>query len=110
MEKESYYVNLQKREISQIEEENKHGLTINATPDEVSSLRSMFSQIEAADHSTFFRSHVPIMPYHNDAGNEQYDKTFKEVASLLYELGDEDTKGYINESGVMEYGTIDTDS
>lgn len=110
MEKESYYVNLQKREISQIEEENKHGLTINATPDEVSSLRSMFSQIEAADHSTFFRSHVPITPYHNDAGNEQYDKTFKEVASLLYELGDEDTKGYINESGVMEYGTIDTDS
>lgn len=110
MEKETYYVNLQKREITKIDEEKKHGLTIYAAPDEVSSLRSMFSQIDTAEHSTFFRSHIPIMSYHNDPGNEHYDKTLKEVAILLYDLGDDETKGYIEESGIIENGPMDTDS
>src|SRR5699024_7127821 len=88
----------------------KHGLTIYAAPDEVSSLRSMFSQIDSAEHSTFFRSHIPIMSYHNDPGNEHYDKTLQEVANLLYDLGDDETKGYIEESGIMENGPMDTDS
>src|SRR5699024_12005985 len=110
MEKETYYVNLQKREITKIDEDKKHGLTIYAAPDEVSSLRSMFSRIDFAEHSTFFRSHIPIMSYNNDPGNEHYDNTLKEVANLLYDLGYVETKGYIEESVIMENGAMDTDS
>src|SRR5699024_2673211 len=103
-----YYVNLQKREITKIDEEKKHGLTIYAAPDEVSSLRSMFSQIDTAEHSTFFHSHIPIMSYHNDPVNEHYDKTMKEVANRLYDLGKNEMKGYIEETSIIEEWRMDT--
>src|SRR5699024_12360442 len=101
MEKETYYVNLQKREITKIDEDKKHGLTIYPAPDEVSSLRSMFGQIDSAEHSTSFRSHIPIMSYHNDPGHEHSDKTLTEVAHLLYDRGDEERTGDLDEGGIV---------
>ena len=38
--------------------------------------------------SSFWRSHIPIMSYHHDSGNDQYDANLNEVFSILYECGD----------------------
>ena len=102
MEKEKYYVNLQNKEISRTEPTTKHELTIYATPNEVQSLRNLFNNIHSADVSGFFRAHVPIMPYSNDQPNDQYDASYVDAARVLYDLGDEDAKHFIEESGIIQ--------
>jgi hypothetical protein len=109
MVKEKYYVNLQSQQISQVEHEQNHAITIYATETEVESLRKIFDKVHSADFMTFFRSYVPIMPYHNAKSNDEYDEYFTDAVKFIYELGDEQARKFIEESGILGDRPIDTD-
>ncbi len=108
MVKEKYFVDLQSQEISQSEVKENHGITIYATQSEVELLRKTFNKLQSAEFTTFLRSAVPIMLYHNAKSNDQYDESFTEALKMLYNLGDEDAKKFIEESGVLGDRPIDT--
>src|SRR5690625_140512 len=107
MEKKKYYVNLQSREISQIKHQNNDAFTINATEDEVRILRKKLDNVHGAEVDTFWRAHVPIMPYHNDPSNDRYDQSLAESLEMIYHLGDEQARSFIEESGLLSERPID---
>ncbi|MEN2768322.1 hydrolase [Ornithinibacillus xuwenensis] len=101
MERKKYYVNVGSGEISQIKYDNNDSFTIYATDDEVVMLRAKLDNMAVDANRTFFRSHVPIMPYHNDKSNDDYDAEMVEAYRILHELGDETTKQFINSIGIL---------
>lgn len=109
MEKQKYVVHLQSQQISLAEEgQNQNGITIYATPTEVENLRKTFDSLQAADFVAFFRAHVPIMPYHKAKSVEQYDNSLVGAVHMLYDLGDDDAKHFIEESGAIGERPINT--
>src|SRR5690625_1907659 len=109
MERKKYYVNFQSREISQIKHENNDAFTIHATEQEIQLLRKTLDNVHDSEVDTFWRAHVPIMPYHNDPSNDRYDKSLTEAFEKIHELGDENTRAFVEESGVLSDRKIDTD-
>ena len=109
MEREKYFVNLQDQAISKEEIYENHGLTIHATLEEVELLRKLFHRLHSSDFGTFLRSMVPIKPYHKAESDTDFDESYAEVAKMLYYLGDDQTKKFIRESGVIGDKPMDTD-
>lgn len=56
-----------------------------------------------AEMDTFWRSHVPIMPYHRDESNDQHDDSLSGAFQMLYDLGDEKTKEFVQQSGLLSH-------
>lgn len=108
MAKKPYYVSMQAREISQVKYQNNHNYKITATNDEVNELRRLLNKVYDADRDAYWRSHIPFVPYHNDMANDQYDESFTEALALIYELGDEQTKTYIDTTGVLTNRSLDS--
>ena len=90
-----YFVSVQSHEISRNRVGNNDDFVIYATDEEVQQLRSKFDQMRGAEWSSFWRAHVPIVPYHHDQPNDDYDREFTSVFEILYKLGDEQTKAHI---------------
>lgn len=107
MEKKTYYVDMQSREISQIKYHNNHHYQIRATKDEVEQLRRILNKVYEADRGAYWRSHFPFVPYHRDIENDLYDQAFTEALQLIYKLGDDDTREYIETSGVLADKSLD---
>lgn len=108
VERKNYYVSLQSREISQIKFGNNHHFTIYATDEEVGMLRKKLDRVYEAEIDSFWRSHVPFVPYHHDLANDSYDEAFSEALEMIYKLGDEQAKVYIETSGVLTYRPLDS--
>ncbi|UJL45129.1 hydrolase [Virgibacillus sp. NKC19-16] len=102
MEKRKYYVNIGSGEISQIKYDNNEEFVIHATEDEVRLLRSKLENMHDASFNSFWRSHVPIMPYHNDKPNDDYDSNIAQAFQMLYDWGDERAKSHITEMGILK--------
>ncbi|MGY0693213.1 hydrolase [Virgibacillus sp. FSP13] len=100
-EKKKFYINMGSREISQMKYHNNEELVIYATEDEASALRHKMNDMDDADFRAFFRAHVPIMPYHNDESNDDYDNGMTEAFQMIYELGDDETRTHIENMGVL---------
>src|SRR5699024_6513220 len=96
-------------EISQVQVGNNADFTIYATEGEVRKLRNIFKAIETAEMGSFWRAHVPFKPYHDDSPNDEHDKSLTEAFQLLYELGDEQSRQFIEQTGVLGNRPIDTD-
>ncbi|TMN21232.1 hydrolase [Lentibacillus cibarius] len=101
MERKKFYINLGSKEISQIKYDNNDEFTIYATTDEVQTLRYKLDNMNDADTRAFYRAHVPIMPYHNDESNDDYDNQITEAFRMVYELGDSVTKQHIESMGIL---------
>ncbi|HLS10469.1 hydrolase [Lentibacillus sp.] len=99
--KNKYYINLGSQEISRIKYDNNDAYIIYATEDEVQTLRSKLDGMHDSDFRAFFRAHVPIMPYHNDKPNDDYDGGITEAFQMIYDLGDAETKKHIDDIGVL---------
>lgn len=108
MDKKTYYVNMQAREISQIKFQNNHHFEIKASRDEVEALRRLLNKVYDADRDAYWRSHIPFVPYHQDSANDQYDESFTEALQLIYQLGDEKTKMYVESTGVLSNRSLDS--
>jgi hypothetical protein len=101
VEKKTYYVEIGSGEISQTKYQNNHSFTIQATPEEVTMLRAKLNNMDGAALSSFWRAHVPIMPYHNDKANDRYDAGLVDVYEMLYDLGDDTTRNHIESIGIL---------
>lgn len=101
MEKKKYFVNVGTHEISQIEFGNNVDFIVYATDDDVRLLRAKMDNMHEAGIGTFFRAHVPIMSYHKDKSNENYDQGITEAFQMIHELGDEQTKKHIESMDVL---------
>lgn len=102
MEKKKYYVSVASGEISQVQFGNNDDFTIYATDSEVRDLRSKMDVMHHAEIKSFWRAHVPIMPYHHDQANDQYNSGIKEAFQLIYHLGDDQTKSNLKNMGVLD--------
>ncbi len=103
MTKKQYYVNLQSKEISQIKYHNNADFTIYATDTEVMLLRKKLDSMHDAEMDTFWRSHVPIMPYHRDESNDRHDASLADAFQMIYDLGDEQAKEFAQQSGLLSH-------
>lgn len=101
MDKKKFYVNVGTQEVSQIEYGNNQDFTIYATEIEARLLRGKLNDMDQANFRAFFRAHVPIMPYHNDKPNDDYDDGMTGAYQMLYALGDEQTKQHIESMGIL---------
>ncbi|MGM8365154.1 hydrolase [Virgibacillus sp. W0181] len=101
MKKEKFYVSIASGEISRSRYHNNDDFTIYATEEEVRQLRTRIDNMYHADFNSFWRSHVPFKPYHNDKANETYDDEITNTFQMLYKLGDEQAKEYINSTGIL---------
>jgi len=99
--KEKYYINVGDGEISQVKHHNNAQFTISATAEEIGLLRTKFNNMDDASLDSFLRAHVPIVPYHNDKPNDDYDANMAEVYQMLYELGDEQAKQHIKQLNML---------
>ncbi|MEW9677074.1 hydrolase [Lentibacillus sp. L22] len=101
MEKKKYFVNMGSQEISSVKYGNNEELVIYATEDEARELRGKMEGMNDADIGAFWRAHVPIMPYHHDQANDDYDSGITEALKMIYDLGNEETKRHITDMGVL---------
>lgn len=106
MERKKYFVSVASGEISQVQFGNNDDFTIYATDSEVRDLRSKMDIMQKAEFKSFWRAHVPIMPYHNDKPNDQYNAGIQEAFQLIYQLGDDQTKSDLKNMGVLDAGYL----
>ncbi len=96
-----YYVSLSSGEINQSNTASDWNYAIEATDEEVEKLRMYLDQRASSDWSSFWRSHIPYLEYHHDSQNDMYDKTTVEIYTMLYQLGDNETKSHIKQMNIL---------
>jgi hypothetical protein len=102
MEKKKYFVNVGSKEISQIPYHDNADFKIQATSEEVRLLRAKMDDMHDAEFTNFLRAHVPIMSYHKDRSNDEYDEGITDAFRMIYELGDEETREHIRSMNVLD--------
>lgn len=101
MEKKPFYINMGSMEISPVKYGNNEELVIYATENEAKELRGKMSKMDDASLRTFFRAHVPFRPYHLDQQNDDYESGMTEAMQIIYDLGSEETRRHIEETGIL---------
>ncbi|EKN63579.1 hypothetical protein [Schinkia azotoformans] len=101
MEKQTYYISVGSRGISQIKTGTPFELEIEATDEEIRALRGVFDEMYTADVSGFVRAHIPFLEYHNDPENDKMDRELMNVYQMLYDLGKTETKQHIESMGIL---------
>lgn len=96
MEKRKYYVSVQSRSIMNEQGQGPYEFEIEATDSELERLQSYFGELEDADNAAYFRMHIVALPYHHDPENDQYDRAIRACYGLIYELGTEETRTFLN--------------
>ncbi|HDX9576879.1 TPA: hydrolase [Bacillus pseudomycoides] len=102
MDKKTYYISVANGEISQVKTANTYSFTIEATDEEILSLREYFDNAYREDLGTFVRSHVPFVEYHHDSNNDRYDEQLQKAYRMIYELGDNEAKELIAQMGIID--------
>jgi hypothetical protein len=95
MDKRRYYVSVQSRCVMYNQGDAAYELEIDATAEEVQKLMELFNQWEEFDEKTYFRMHIPIIPYHHESENDGYDYFMKEIYKAIYQMGTDQTKSHI---------------
>lgn len=96
-----YYISLQDGLISQNSDASPWQFAIMADEDDVLALREYFDQLYLSNRNSFLRAHVPFVEYHYDSQNDQADRIRKELYELIYKLGDDPTRSFISENGLI---------
>ncbi|WP_449538398.1 hydrolase [Ferdinandcohnia sp. Marseille-Q9671] len=106
--KKTYYISVGSGEISQSKSSSTWEYKIEATDEEVHKLRSLFNENYSNEIEGFLRAHVPYVEYHNDSSNDKYDSTMLQVFKMIYQLGDQEAKDFIQSQGILDVlGNID---
>ncbi|KAB2338910.1 hydrolase [Cytobacillus depressus] len=100
--KKTYYIKVETGEITQSTTDSAWDFKIEATDEEITSLREYFDHNYSNEWKSFVRAHIPFMEYHNDKDNDAYDKTIKKVYGMIYELGDEEARSHIESMGILD--------
>jgi hypothetical protein len=106
MDKKTYYVTVdigpRSGEIRDYLELNDthYDFEIEATPEEISRLQQMFEEVEDRDFVTFVKAHIPFL---NNEAEESLaeDEKVRQIYRMIFELGTEETKQRMKESGLI---------
>ncbi len=101
MTRHTYYVSVQDGSISQHRDAAAWQFQIEADDDQILQLRDYFDEQYMTDWKGFFRAHVPYLEYHYDSPNDEMDRKRKAIYSMIFELGNEETKNFIETNGLM---------
>ncbi len=102
MDKKPYYVNVGSREISEHPYGNTASFAIRANKEEIRLLRAKMDAMQDADNVSFFRAHVPFIPYHKDSGTATYDTEMGEAFQMIHDLGGEEAKADLASMGILK--------
>ncbi|MFB6467582.1 hydrolase [Cytobacillus sp. Hz8] len=105
--KKTYYIEVGSGEISQSRTDSPWNFKIQATDDEITTLREYFDQNYSTEWQNFFRAHVPYIQYHYDRENDIYDRTLIGIYRMIYQLGDEEAKQHIKSMGILEQNEME---
>lgn len=95
MDKQRYYVSVQSRTLMNHQGDAAYEFEIDATPEDAQQLIDLFASLEDFDESTFFRNHIPGIPYHDDVESDGYDYYLKQIYGFIHQFGTEETKNHI---------------
>lgn len=105
-EKRTYYVSVDfgthAGEIHAQKDENSpvFQYEIEATPQEIKQLESLFLKAEQTELQFFAKAHVPFL--NNEAAeNAEEDRDIRRIYQMIYQLGTEKTREQIREIGVI---------
>ena len=101
--KKTYYIEISSGEITQSASDSPWNYEIEATPEEIQTLRSYFDQNEKGDLVNFFRAHIPFLEYHHDEVNDVQDHQLKQVYQFIYQHGSDITKQHIESMGILNH-------
>ncbi|UZJ77489.1 hydrolase [Fictibacillus sp. KU28468] len=101
LEKQPYYVNVETGEVHSDKTASSFQFEIEATAEDASRLTKLFRECDESATDTFLRSHVPYVPYHNDADNHRYDQTLKDIYQFIHDHGQPLTKEHIESMGIL---------
>jgi hypothetical protein len=73
---------------------------IKATPDEIDRLERLFREAEEEDFTTFVKAHTPFLDNESE-DNVKEDDTLRKIYRMIYQLGTEETKRRMDESGMI---------
>jgi hypothetical protein len=99
--KRTYYINISSGEISQSASDSPWNYQIEATPEDIQTLRSYFDQNEKVDLPNFIRAHIPFLEYHHDKVNDIQDHQLKQIYQFIYQHASDDTKQHIESIGIL---------
>ncbi|WP_338472005.1 hydrolase [Niallia sp. XMNu-256] len=100
--KKTYYINISSGEISQSLFDSPWNFQIEATPNEIQTLRQYFDENEAGDFPNFLRAHIPFREYHYDEVNDRQDEALQQIYEFIYQRGDEETKQLIDSMNILK--------
>src|SRR4051812_49372405 len=104
--KKTYYVEIASGGISQSATNSPWNFKIDATTEEINTLRNYFDESEESELRNFIRAHIPFREYHHDPENDTYDTSLRQVYHLIYKLGDSEAKQQIQSMGILN-GEVD---
>jgi hypothetical protein len=100
--KNDYYIEVATGEISRSSTDSPWNFKISATDEEITQLREIFDSNHSVSWQNFFRAHVPYKEYHHDWENHAYDRNLVQVYKMIHDLGDTESKKFIDEMGVLD--------
>jgi len=100
--KNSYYINIQSHEIFSQPDGVEWDFKIEATSSQLSVLERLFDKTDETDWESYFRAHIPYLEYHHQPQNKEYDLRLYLIYTLLYYLGDENTRQHIGNMGIID--------
>jgi hypothetical protein len=104
--KKTYYVTV---EIGQRSGEIRDHLEVNdanydfeikATEEEIERLERLFREAEEEDFTTLVKAHIPFLDNESQE-NVKEDGTLRKIYRMIYQLGTEETKRRMDESGMI---------
>lgn len=100
--RKTYYISVGSGEISQVKSGSTWEYKIEATDEEVRQLRNLFDGNYSNEVENFLRAHVPFVEYHYDSSNDKYDSNLLQVYQIIYQLGDQEAKNFIESEGILD--------
>lgn len=100
-EKNTYYVAVESGEILRTASDSPWNFQIEASDEEITRLRDLFDANYDTEIAGFIRAHVPFVEYSNDPTNDEFDERFYEIYEMLYELGNEEARNFIDSIGIL---------
>ncbi|MBP1157200.1 MULTISPECIES: hypothetical protein [unclassified Paenibacillus] len=101
MNKSKYYVSVQAATILENQGDAAYEFEIEATPEEILKLEELFEERLDIEDDNYIRAHIPGVPYHHDAPNDQYELSLHDIYSLVYDLGTAETKKHIESMQIL---------
>ncbi len=100
MDKKRYYISVESGVILEDPTVATYEFVVVANDTEIHQLQELFELAHQKEMDTFLRGATPVIPYHDDPENHNYDRALMDIYRMIHRLGTTDTKEHIESMGV----------